>query len=113
MENNIYAVLGINTASITLFPQNTVEEILQNVSVLLTTVAGSVPLDRNLGLTAAFIDAPAQRAMAHMAICVLQTIQEYEKRVEVLDWEFVPNTSAASDGRFEPRVRVRILDEYI
>ena len=113
MNNDIYTILGINAVDITLFPRNTVEEIIQNISVLLTTVVGSVPLDRNLGLSATFIDDKAQRAMAKLTIFALQTIQEYEPRVEVTEVDFAPNPGSAADGRFYPRVRVRILDEYL
>ena len=113
MNNDIYTILGISATDVTLFPRNTVEEVIQNVSILLTTVVGSVPLDRNLGLSATFIDDKAQRAMAKLTIFALETIQEYEPRVEVTEVDFVPRPDATTDGRFYPRVRVRILDEYI
>ena len=113
MNDNIYTILGISVMDVTLFPQSTVEEIIQNVSILLTTVVGSVPLDRNLGLSATFLDDKAQRAMAKLTIFALETIQEYEPRVEVTEVDFAPNPDGAADGRFYPRVRVRILDEYL
>lgn len=113
MNNNVYTILGINAVDITLFPRNVVEEIIQNISILLTTVVGSVPLDRNLGLSATFIDDRAQRAMAKLMIFALETVQEYEPRVEVTEVDFVPNPNDAAEGRFYPRVRVRILDEYL
>jgi len=69
MVYNVYTIMGINVTEVNLFPQTVIEEILQNVSVLLTTVVGSVPLDRNLGINATFIDVPAQRAMMKLAIC--------------------------------------------
>ena len=113
MNNNIYTIFGINAANITLFPRNTIEEIIQNISILLTTTVGSVPLDRNLGLSATFIDDKARRAMAKLTIFALETIQEYEPRVEVTEVDFAPRPDDAADGRFYPRVRVRILDEWL
>lgn len=113
MRNNIYTIMGINVAEINLFPKTIIEEILQNVSVLLTTVVGSVPLDRNLGINATFIDEPSQRAMMKLSIFALETVQDYEPRVEVMEVDFAPNPDDALGGLFYPRMVVRILDEYI
>ena len=113
MIDNVYTVMAIDVREVTLFPQTTIEEILQNVSVLLTTVAGSVPLDRNLGLNDTFIDEPAQRAMMKLAIFALETVQDYEPRVAVMEVDFIPHFDGAMEGLFYPRMVVRILDEYI
>ena len=113
MSSNVYAIFGIDVTKINWFPQTTVEEILQNVMVLLTTVVGSVPLDRELGINATFIDDPLPQGMMQASIFALETIQEYEPRVEVQEVDFVPYPSAAQDGKLYPRVVVRILDEYV
>ena len=113
MRNNILDIFGIDTAGINLFPQTTAEEIIQNVSVLLTTVVGSVPLDRRLGLNPIFIDEPQARAMMELRIFAIQTLQDYEPRVEVTEVDFVPRPDNAQDGRLYPRAVVRILDEFI
>ena len=112
MTDNVYTIMGIDVREITLFPQTIIEEILQNVSVLLTTVVGSVPLDRSLGLNATFIDNPAQKAMMKLAVFALQTVQDYEPRVEVMEIDFIPDLDDAMEGLFYPRMVVRILDEY-
>ena len=113
MVDNVYTIMGIDVTEVNLFPQTIIEEILQNVSVLLTTVVGSVALDRNLGINATFIDEPAQRAMMKLAIFALETVQDYESRVEVMEIDFVPRLDDAMEGLFYPRMVVRILDEYI
>ena len=105
--------MGVDTAGINMFPRSTIEEIVQNVSILLSTVVGSVPLDRNLGLDATFIDEPQPRGMMQLRIFAIETIQEYEPRVEVSEVDFVPNPDAALDGRLYPRMVVRILDEFL
>jgi len=112
-SRNIHTILGIDNAKINWFPQSTVEEILQNIAILLTTIRGSVVLDRNLGLDSAFIDSPAPQAMMKLRIFAIETIQEYEPRVQVQEVDFVPNPDAALEGRLYPRVVVRILDEYL
>lgn len=113
MNSNIVSIIGIQFAKLNLFPDTVVEEILQNVRVLLTTVIGSVPLDRKLGLNAIFIDEPEPRAMMKLSIFTMETIQDYEPRVEVKAIEFAPNPDDALDGRLYPKVTVRILDEFL
>ena len=110
---NIHTITGIDTTQINMFPQTVVEEILQNVMVLITTIVGLVTLDRRLGISVTFIDEPITRGMMQASIFALETIQEYEPRVEVMEVDFAPNIAEALDGRTYPRVVVRILDEYI
>ena len=112
-SNNIHEIMGIDTAGINLFPQSVVEEIKQNVSVLLSTAVGSVPLDRNLGLDATLIDEPLARGMMQLRLFTRETIQDYEPRVEVTTVDFMPNPDEALNGRLYPRVVVRILDEFL
>ena len=107
-----HTLMGIDLREINMFPQTRIEEIIQNVRMLLTTVKGTVPLDRELGLTNSFIDDPMPRGMRRFAIFVVETIQEYEPRVEVTEVDFAPRPDAAMDGQLYPRVKVRILDEY-
>lgn len=112
-NNNAISVIGIKLTDINLFPQTIVQEIVQNIGILLTTVVGSVPLNRDLGLQETFIDDPQPRAMMQLSIFALETIQDYEPRVEVTEIDFVPNPNDALDGRMYPKVMVRILDEYL
>ncbi|MCL2392629.1 MAG: hypothetical protein FWC66_08530 [Oscillospiraceae bacterium] len=114
MNNQIFhTLMGIDLRNINMFPNSVHEEILQNVMMLLRTIRGTVPLDRDLGLTNTFIDDPSPRGMMRFAIFVLETIQEYEPRVEVTEVDFAPRPDDAMDGRLHPRVVVRIFDEYI
>jgi len=113
VKDNILTILGIERSQINWFPQNIIEEIIQNVAVLLVTIVGSVPLDRNLGLDATFIDEPSPRGMMKFRIFAIETIQQYEPRVEITEVDFIRRPNEASDGRLYPRIKVRILDEYI
>jgi len=113
MNNNLFTILGLTTTRINWFPTTVFEEIIQNVAVLMTTVVGTVTLDRRLGIMATFIDEPIPRGMMQLSIFLLETIQEYEPRVEVLEVDFAPNPVDAMDGKLYPRVKVRILDEYL
>lgn len=113
MENKIISIIGVRQTKINLFPQTIVEEVMQNIRTLLSTIVGSVPLDRELGMEATFIDEPEPRAMMRLSIFALETIQEYEPRVEVTNIDFVPLPDDALDGRMYPKVTVRILDEFL
>lgn len=113
MKNNIISIIGIRLNTINLFPETLVEEVVQNIQTLLSTVVGSVPLDRELGLEVAFIDDPEPRGMMRLSIFALETIQEYEPRVEVKSVDFVPLPDEAFDGKMYPKVTVRIRDEYL
>jgi len=108
-----HTVMGIDFRQINMFPKTVHEEILQNVMMLLLTIKGTVPLDRELGLTNSFIDDPSPRGMMQFAIFALETIQDYEPRVEVSEVDFAPSPDSVLDGRLYPRVKVRILDEYL
>ena len=107
------AVLGIDLREINMFPKTAFEEIIQNVRMILSTVQGTVPLDRGLGLPAAFLDAPVQRAMAAFAVFAAEAIQDCEPRVAVEEIEWLPRPGAALDGRLYPRVKVRIPNEFL
>ena len=49
MNDTIFhTLMGIDLREINMFPHSTLEEILQNVRVLLSTVRGTVPLTVNL-----------------------------------------------------------------
>ena len=109
----IETVFGIDLREINMFPKTKFEEIMQNVRMILSTAQGTVPLDRNLGLSAAFIDAPMQKAMMTFTVFATETIQDYEPRVVVEEIEWLPRHVEALDGRLYPRVKVRILDEFL
>ena len=105
-------VLSGRKNKINLFPTSVVEEITQNIQGLLSTEVGTVPLDRKLGLKFDFVDNPTMNALMKAKIFILETIQEYEPRVEVVDIDFCTNTEVI-DGKTCVKVRFRILDEYI
>lgn len=113
MNEVLHTLTGIDLREVNMFPNSVHEEILQNVMVLLKTRRGTVPLDRELGLENDFIDDPLPRGMMRFALFALETIQDYEPRVEVTEIDFTPRPDSAMDGRLYPRVKVRILDEYI
>lgn len=94
----------------TFSPASIIEEISQNICLLLSTVKGSVTLDRNLGLQGDFIDDPTPRAIMKFRIYITELIKEYEPRVEVKKIIF-ENVGIGDEVKI--RLEVNILDEFI
>ena len=105
-----YQVTGeIDRAWVNFAPAGIVEEVLQNVRTLITTAKYSVPLDRNLGIDAAFLDRPAPDAMARLSVRISEEIQRYEPRAKVKVIEFRQYGDAAIlSGKFYPVLQVEI-----
>lgn len=85
-------------------PGSEAEEILQNLRCILCTTKFSVPLDRDFGIDASFLDAPMEVAKAKLASEIILAIAKYEPRASVtnIDWEH------DIDGILRPKVQVRI-----
>lgn len=92
-------------------PGSETEEILQNVRTVLTTFKGTVPLDRDFGISVEYVDKPLPVARSLMQAAVIEAIEEYEPRAKVESVTFEENTADAMDGITRPRVIVSIGDE--
>ena len=85
-------------------PQTTVEEVLQNVRTILTTIKGSVPLDRDFGIDGSYVDAPMPVAKAKLASEIMSAVQKYEPRATITSIDF----TGEMEGALKPRIEVRI-----
>ena len=75
------------------------------VSGLLTpTTKGSVPLDRDFGVSADYVDKPMAKAKAMLAAEIIQAVRKYEPRVTITGISF----TESMDGKLEPRIEVRL-----
>lgn len=92
-------------------PSDEVREILQNIRTILSTRKGSVPLDRDFGLTWVHIDKPMPVAKMLMRSEVIDAIEEYEPRATVVSVDFDDDTASVMDGILKPRVVVQIGEE--
>ena len=84
-------------------------EILQNVAFIIGTHKMSCPLDRDFGNTPP-IDAPIAAAQAIHAAQLIEAIQSYEPRAEVIEIDF---DGDPLKGIVEPKVTVTINAEPI
>ena len=86
------------------------EEIVQNVAVILSTIKGSVPLDRTFGVDPAFLDRPMPVAQALLTADIAREVEKQEPRVKVTSVKFDPDPAGASDGVLKPNVWIVIKD---
>ena len=101
----IHTITADGGAQITLAPTTLVEEVTQNILMILSTIKNTAPLDRNFGLSARFVDKPLAIAEAVLVAEVLDAIEEYEPRAEVVDISFGRNERT---GKIVPRLEVKI-----
>lgn len=102
-----YTVTADENIKINLAPKTVVEEVLQNISMILSTPKFSVPLDRKFGLSARFIDKPTPVAETILVAEILDAIEEYEPRAEVINITFERDEKA---GKLIPRLEVNIIE---
>lgn len=103
---HIVKAYGLETVN--LAPETTLEEVLQNVAVILSTPKFSVPLDRGLGMEQRFLDKPIQVAQSILISEVLDAVEQYEPRAEVLNVSF---ELGDAPGKLIPVVEVNIIDD--
>lgn len=92
---------------VTFAPEGIVAEVLQNVRTILSTRKGTVPLDRDFGISWDHVDAPMPIAMMRQKEEILDALERYEPRaiVESIDFD---ETADASEGLARPRLRISI-----
>jgi phage baseplate assembly protein W len=89
------------------FQPETVEvEIAQNVRVILATVRGTQPLDRQLGIAAELVDAPVTRARALLVAEITDALPRQEPRIDVTR---VTLSADASGSVVTPGVEYRVI----
>lgn len=93
-------------------PETETLEILQNIRTILATVIGSVPLDRNLGISLELLDKPLPVARLMMKQAIIEAIEDGEPRAKLQKVDFEQDTKDAMEGIFKPRVIVSIGEEF-
>lgn len=81
---------------------------LQQVRMVLTTIKGTVPLDRSFGLRMTFLDRPLPHAMAEYTGEVIAEVQVQVPGVVVEKVEWKARPDEAVDGRLFPIVTLSI-----
>lgn len=85
---------------------DTVNSVIQNIAVILTTPLGTVPLYRDFGLDMSFVDKPRPVAEVLMVAPVREAIHRWEPRATVLN--VIPGADPSQPGTLIPTVEVEI-----
>ena len=92
---------------ITLGETDRVKSIIQNISIILQTIQGSVPLYRQFGLSYNFVDRPIIVARPLLIAAITEAIQEFEPEVTVKNIRFDENIQ----NGLKPVVEVEISEQ--
>ena len=103
--------ISATTPDIIIHPPDLATEVVQNVRMILTTIKGTLPLDRDFGLSADIIDQPIDRAQAMIIRDVYEQLRACEPRAEIIRVFFQGNDADAADGRLLPTVTLRIRED--
>jgi len=87
---------------------NSIDEVLQNVLMIITTPKYSVPLDREFGIDFAALDRPIEAAMMLLRVEIAQKIALYEPRAIVKTISFLQGDLEMLDGRLIPYVSFEV-----
>lgn len=92
--------------AIDLAPKTTVEEVLQNVRTIISTIKYEIPLDRDFGIDGDVIDMPMQQAQAKLTQEIFRAVRQYEPRAVIESISFSGNES----GKLTPTLEVSIRE---
>lgn len=88
-----------------------IAQLEQEIRTVLATRKGSVPLDRDFGLSWDFIDLPITEAMQHMVAEIGQQLEKHVPRIRVRDIVFTSTNPV--EGLLQPTVTVEIREQYL
>lgn len=98
-------IRGDDNAALSVQPESTAEEVIQNIRVLLSSVKYDVPLARGLGLDTEYLHKPQPAAETLLYQAVADALEEYEPRAELQSMDFELD---AESGVIIPIVEVEI-----
>lgn len=99
--------LIIRPQSINFFPSTVAEEVLQNVYTICSTPKYSVPMDRELGVDATFVDVPMSSVGAKYKSQVIQAVRKFEPRARVTRIEYYRDEEG---HMFYPQIYLKIVE---
>lgn len=100
-----YTVDG-NQTTVSFAPTGLVQEVLQNVRTILSTVKYSVPLDREFGISGTAVDLPMPQAKAMLSGEIFAAVKRYEPRAIIQSINF----TGEETGKLVPILEVRIVE---
>lgn len=101
-----YLLTANRKPAIDLAPKTTVEEVLQNVRTIISTIKYEIPLDRGFGIDGDVVDMPMQQAQAKLTQEIFRAVRQYEPRAIIESISF----SGDEFGRLMPTLEVSIRE---
>ena len=101
--NRTYTVT-VNPSVINFRPLTVLEEIFQNINTILGTAKYSVPLFREFGTDAFFVDKPMTTVRPTLIAEIIEVVEKYETRVIVEEVKM----SGELDGKLYPTIIITI-----
>ena len=101
-----YTVSATDLGKLRFNETDTVNSVLQNIAVILSTPKGTVPQYRDFGLDMSFVDKPMPVAEVLMIAPVREAIHRWEPRATVLN--VIPRMDPSQPGTLIPTVEVEI-----
>ena len=89
------------------------ESIVQNIRIIVLTLAYSVPLDRGFAHVGSFIDSPTPYAVALRIAELTEAIEAREPRVQVTGIDFAPRPDEMMQGRVYPKIMFRLREGVV
>lgn len=83
-----------------------IQDIMEGLRHLCTTLSGSIPLDREFGINSDFLGAPLDVAKNMLALEFIEKIEKYEPRVVVDEVRF----EVEEDGTLIPSIFISASD---
>ncbi|MBQ8697921.1 MAG: hypothetical protein IJ521_02835 [Schwartzia sp.] len=99
-----YIIRADETPQSDFAPASVVEEVIQNVRTIITTIKYSIPLDRDFGIDGDVVDLPINVAQAKLTNEIFRAIRRYEPRAVIESIAF----KGEDTGRLIPIVGVSI-----
>lgn len=99
--------VSYNPSKINFRPGSLLEEIYQNIHTVIGTIKFTVPLMRDFGMKARFVDKPMTMLHPLYVAEVIETVEKYEPRVMVEEVKI----GAEIDGQAYPVVTFSIRNE--
>lgn len=84
-------------------------EITQNVKTILTTMIGTVPLDRAFGIDISPLDSPTAVTRAQMTPIIIEAVETFEPRVVVDEVRYLED----EQGTLLPSVTLSLAEGVI
>ena len=101
MQIDVTADIG----PVNLAPATELEEIIQNVRTVLTTLKKTVPMDREFGISGEVVDLPIAVAQAKLTAEIVAAVNKYEPRASVVA---VSYEGVETDGKVTTKVRIKV-----